>query len=241
MTEPNALTVPTPSLEAASLIGQFLAESEKTQLQRVSEFVTEGESGFDILMEILKQRTANPPTLVDGKIYQSLYPQPTPKIQDFLQTYFPSGLIPLQSDRNIDYHLLQKLLAQQDFQTADSVTREKFCELAGGASIQRKWVYFTEVEQFPPTDLRTIDRLWWLHSEGRFGFSVQRQIWISLGRDFVKLWPKIGWKEGNSWTKFPNGFIWDLSAPVGHLPLLNQLRGVRVANSLYQHPVWSED
>jgi hypothetical protein len=27
---------------------------------------------------------------------------------------------------------------------------------------------------------------------------------------------------------------------VGHLPLLNQLRGVRVAASLFSHPVWSE-
>jgi hypothetical protein len=61
-----------------------------------------------------------------------------------------------------------------------------------------------------------------------------------MGRDFVKLWPKIGWKDGNSWTKYPRGFIWDLNAPVGHLPLLNQLRGVRVADSIFSHPVWSE-
>lgn len=239
MTDPTALTAPLPEAEPSSLVGQFLAESEKQQLSRVTELVEYGDLGLEALMEILRQRQSRMPTLVDGKIYQALYSQPIPKIQDFLATHFPYGLIALQSDRNIDYHLLQKLLAQQDFQTADSVTREKFCELAGEAALKRKWVYFTDVEQFPNSDLKTIDTLWWLHSEGRFGFRVQRQIWNALGRDFVKLWPKIGWKSGNNWTKFPQGFTWDLKAPPGHLPLLNQLRGVRVAASLFHHPVWS--
>lgn len=239
MTDPTALAIPLPEADASSLVGQFLAESEKQQLNRVTELVEQGEIGLDALMDILRKRQASAPTLVDGKIYQALYAQSSPKTQDFLATYFPHGLIALQSDRQIDYHLLQKLLAQQDFQTADSVTREKFCELAGEAALKRKWVYFTDVEQFPHSDLTTIDTLWWLHSEGRFGFRVQRQLWTSLGRDFVKLWPKIGWKSGNSWTKFPQGFTWNLTAPLGHLPLLNQLRGVRVAAALFHHPVWS--
>jgi hypothetical protein len=240
MTDPTSLTVPLPEAESSYLVSQFLAESEKQQLNRVAELVEQGEPGRIALMAILRHRQSSPPTLVDGKIYQTLYSLPLPHIQDFLQTHFPQGLIVLQSDRHIDYHLLQKLLAQQDFQTADSVTREKFCELAGEAALKRKWVYFTDVEQFPESDLRTIDTLWWLHSEGRFGFRVQRQIWNSLGQDFVKLWPKIGWKSGNIWTKFPQGFTWNLSAPVGHLPLLNQLRGVRVAAALFNHPVWSK-
>jgi hypothetical protein len=236
MTEPNAVTT---AIDADPLIAQFLAESEKKQLAMVSTWLEAGEQATERLMAVLQSRQSLTPTMVDGKLYQSLYALDDAKAQDFLHCHFPHGLIPLASERQIDYRLLQQLLAQQDFETADSVTRQKFCELAGEGALQRKWVYFTEVEQFPITDLQTIDRLWWLHSEGKFGFSVQRRLWIALGRDFVKLWPAIGWKNGNSWTQYPNGFTWDLSAPVGHLPLLNQLRGVRVADSLYNHPVWS--
>lgn len=114
------------------------------------------------------------------------------------------------------------------------------CELAGEAAVKRKWVYFTEVTQFSIVDLQTLNDLWVNYSEGKFGFSVQRRLWVSVGRDYNKLWPKIGWKNNNNWTKYPHEFIWDLSAPLGHLPLLNQLRGVRVTDSLFAHPVWTK-
>ncbi|OKH23479.1 hypothetical protein NIES593_09620 [Hydrococcus rivularis NIES-593] len=222
------------------LASQLQSESEKNQLQIVSQLINGGDRGLTVLMEFLQSRQSNPLDLAVGKAYQILYRIDTPKTQEFLQTYFPEGLVPLKSDRDIDYRLLQHLLAQQDFQAADSLTRQKLCELAGEAAIKRKWPYFTEVERFPAPDLYTLNSLWWVYSEGKFGFSVQRRIWLSVGKDFSKLWPKIGWKKGNNWTQYPNEFIWDLSAPPGHLPLLNQLRGVRVTASLFSHPVWSQ-
>ena len=150
-----------------------------------------------------------------------------------------TDIVLLKSERNIDYTPLETLLKAQDFQAADKLTLEKLCELAGVEPTQRKWLYFTEVENFPVTDLQTIDKLWLNYSEGKFGFSVQREIWLSLGKNWEKLWPKIGWKSGNNWTRYPNEFIWDLSAPKGHLPLSNQLRGVRVMASLLSHPAWT--
>lgn len=145
----------------------------------------------------------------------------------------------LHSDRGIDYEPLQTLLAQQQFQAADQLTLEKLCELAGPAAVQRKWLYFSEVDSFPVADLQTLDQLWLTHSQGKFGFSVQRKIWLSLGKNWEELWPKIGWKSGNNWTRYPQEFTWDLTAPKGHLPLSNQLRGVRVIYSLLAHPAWS--
>lgn len=150
-----------------------------------------------------------------------------------------TDIVLLKSERNIDYTPLETLLKAQDFQAADQMTLEKLCELAGVETTQRKWLYFTEVENFPVTDLQTIDKLWLNYSEGKFGFSVQREIWLSLGKNWEKLWPKIGWKSGNNWTRYPNEFIWNLSAPKGHLPLSNQLRGVRVMASLLSHPAWT--
>jgi hypothetical protein len=107
--------------------------------------------------------------------------------------------------------------------------------------VRRKWIYFTEVEQFPTVDLRTIDQLWLAYSEGKFGYSVQRRIWLSLGQNWDKLWPRLAWKDDNTWTRYPTGFIWDLSAPDGHLPLSNQLRGVRMMASLLSHSAWQEN
>jgi hypothetical protein len=106
-------------------------------------------------------------------------------------------------------------------------------------AVQRKWLYFSEVENFPIADLQTINTLWFIHSQGKFGFSVQRELWLSLSKNWEKLWPKIGWKTGNNWTRYPHEFTWDLSAPRGHLPLSNQLRGVRVIASLLSHPAWT--
>ena len=225
--------------DISALSCQFQSESEKNQLKLIPQLVSSGESGLAVLMEFLEKSKSIPANSVVGKAYQVLYKSNTPQIQEFLQTYFPHGVVSLKSERNIDYQPLQQLLAEQDFQSADLLTIQKMCELAGEAAMKRKWLYFTEVENFPSTDLETIDRLWVIYSEGLFGFSVQRQIWLSLGSDFSKLWPKIGWKSGNDWTRYPEGFTWNLSAPKGHLPLSNQLRGVRVIASLFSHPVWT--
>ncbi len=216
----------------------FLTESPKKQLELIPELINQGSEGLAILQEFLQTNQPIIPNLVTAKIYQVLHQLQTTEAQQLLDTYFPQGIIPLNSERNIDYQPLEKLLLAQNWQEADSLTRVKMCELAGDAAIARKWVYFTEVQQFPITDLQTLNQLWYLFSEGKFGFAVQRKIWLSVGKDFEQLWSKIGWKNGNQWTRYPNAFTWDLSAPVGHLPLLNQIRGVRVIASIFAHPAW---
>lgn len=239
MPDQSTASVQDPFNNISELRRQFLAESEKKQLQLIPQLLNAGEPGWKVLQEYLQSRQSAPANLVAGKAYLALCQASTPQNQAFLKTYFPKGVVSLSSAQKVDYQLLQHLLIQQDFQAADSLTRQKLCELAGEAAMKRKWLYFTEVEQFPATDLNAIDRLWQIYSEGQFGFSIQRQIWLSVGKDFSKLWPKIGWRTGNDWTQYPNGFTWNLSAPKGHLPLSNQLRGVRVLASLFSHPVWS--
>jgi hypothetical protein len=232
-----------PNQEAIDFMAAFLdrlkSESLKNQLQLVEELATSGENGLNVLMRFLLDRQSQPAGMIEGKVYQTLFQSQTPDTQAFLQTHFAQGLVPLKSERAIDYAPLQALLAQQDFQAADRLTIEKMCELAGSLAIQRKWLYFTEVENFPITDLQTINALWMLHSEGKFGFSVQRELWLGAGKNWEKLWYQIGWKNGNNWTRYPQEFIWSLEAPKGHLPLSNQLRGVRVIAALLSHPAWS--
>lgn len=227
--------------DISSLDHPIFLESEKKQLKLVSQLLKEGETGLNILMDWMLSLRNTSDNLALGKAYQALYLSEDSKTQGFLTHNFPEGIVPLKSEHNIDYQPLQQLLAKQDFQGADVVTLQKLCELAGTAAVGRKWLYFTEVENFSKTDLHTIDKLWLMHSEGKFGFSVQRRIWLSVGKDFSQLWTKINWKSENSWTRYPNEFTWNLTAPDGHLPLSNQLRGVRVIDAIFAHPAWTSE
>lgn len=226
------------NVDLSALGLQLTSGSEKIQQQLIQKLATLGIAGETVLMNFLRQRSSNSPTWIDGLAYQVLYNSDSNSATDFLQTHFPTGIVPLQSERGIDYSPLQQLLTVQNFQAADRTTLQKLCELAGTAAVQRKWLYFTEVENFPITDLQTINNLWLIYSEGKFGFSIQREIWLAQGKNWENFWIKIGWKTNNNWTRYPDSFTWNLSAPKGHLPLSNQLRGVRVIASLLSHPAW---
>ncbi|MBW4550611.1 MAG: GUN4 domain-containing protein [Aphanocapsa sp. GSE-SYN-MK-11-07L] len=213
--------------------------TEKVQLQAIADLTQQGQPGLAVLQAyLLATLPASPPTLVESKIYGILRQSENSEQVTWLQTHFPSGILPLQSQAGIDYAPLQQLLAEQKFEASDRLTLEKLCQLAGPAAVRRKWLYFTEVDDLPVPDLQTIDQLWILHSEGKFGYSVQRQLWLGGQQNWDALWPKIGWREGKKWTRYPQEFIWDLTAPKGHLPLTNQLRGVQVMSALLNHPAW---
>ncbi|MDY6785025.1 MAG: GUN4 N-terminal ARM-like repeat domain-containing protein [Cyanobacteriota bacterium] len=242
MIESNTASVTDANRDKLSdLKQQLLSQPEKKQLQLLDQLALLGEESYPILVEFLQTYGDRAATPASGKAYRMVEAASTPQTQEFLAAQFPQGLVPLKSDRNIDYNPLARSLLDQDFFEADRLTLEKLCQLAGEAAVKRKWLYFSEVEKFPIADLQTIDQLWFVHSEGRFGFSVQREIWLAQRKDFSKLWSKIGWRTENHWTRYPQEFIWNASAPRGHLPLSNQLRGVRVIASLLSHQAWERD
>ncbi len=139
------------------------------------------------------------------------------------------------SDIGYDYSPLQRYLLNESFEDADRFTSSKLRELAGEKAVKRGYVYFSEVESIPCTDLSTIDKLWIAYSRGKFGFTVQAKILDSLGGRYDKLWPRIGWKKDGIWTRYPKSFTWSIEAPNGHMPLVNQLRGVRLLDALLNH------
>lgn len=140
------------------------------------------------------------------------------------------------SDAEIDYSPLQTSLIAEEFEEADRFTSAKLRELAGNEAVSRGYVYFSEVEFIPKTDLSTIDRLWVAFSQGKFGFTSQASLLKSLGGRYDRLWPRIGWKVDGVWTRYPTSFTWSLLAPEGHMPLINQLRGVRLMDAILNHP-----
>ena len=134
------------------------------------------------------------------------------------------------------YGPLQRALAEQRFEEADRLTSEHLRQLAGEAAVRRGYVYYSEVPPMPALDLQSLDRLWVSYSQGRYGFSVQLRLLRSCNQRWEQLWPRIGWKQAGIWTRYPGSFTWSLEAPDGHMPLINQLRGVRLMDALLNHP-----
>ena len=222
-----------------SLKGQLQDTALKQQLAALPQLIEAGAPGQQIIMDFLQAQKQAPPSIAAGRSLQWLAQLDDTNVQTFIQDHFATGLMVLSPDCQVDYSDIQTALIQQDFELADRLTLQKMCELAGENAVKRKWLYFTEVNLFPKLDLQTLDQLWLIYSEGKFGFSKQREIWLGVGKNWEKFWPRISWKSDNIWTRYPGEFIWKLEAPVGHLPLTNQLRGVRVMDSLMNHPVWT--
>ena len=139
-------------------------------------------------------------------------------------------LSPASTPCGAAYTLLRDLLAAGEWEKADDETRLKLCQLAGEEAEAREWVYFTEVKTIPSTDLRTMDALWTAYSRGRYGFSVQRQLWVAEKRRWGPFFTRVGWTMGanKAYRKFPSEFLWQADAPKGHLPLTNCLRGTQL-------------
>ena len=163
-----------------------------------------------------------------------------------LHRHQPSALSPLFnasggwfaacSESDLDYSPLQQALLEERFEEADRLTSAFLRQLAGEQAERRGYVYFSEVLSMRGLDLVTMDRLWIAYSQGRFGFTVQARLLATLNGRYDKLWPRIGWKQEGVWTRYPNAFDWSLTAPEGHMPLVNQLRGVRLIDALLKHP-----
>nr|YP_010986071.1 hypothetical protein NDC12_pgp147 [Polyopes affinis]WOL36989.1 hypothetical protein [Polyopes affinis] len=218
--------------------------STKKQLKIIEEIAKEGEIGQKALLELLINRRIVKKTEIgylDGCIFEILQSTENIIIRENVNKSFNKGLIKLNTSLKNNYQPLQQLLICQKFQEADKLTQTMLCKLAGlDKNSKRKWLYFTDISSMPSEDLYTIDMLWRIYSRGKFGFSIQRQIWLTNNCNWEKLWNKIGWKNQGTPCRYPNEFIWDISAPNGHLPLFNQLRGVQVLSALFQHIVWNQ-
>jgi serine/threonine protein kinase len=130
--------------------------------------------------------------------------------------------INLISAKGVDYGKLDRLLASGEWKEADQETYKKMLEAA--SRTEDGWLREVDIERFPCEDLRTIDQLWVKYSNGRFGFSVQKRIYQSLGgtREFdSKIWEafldRLGWRVNSNELDYRD-LQFNTKAPEGHLP-----------------------
>ncbi|MEC4887504.1 MAG: GUN4 domain-containing protein [Scytonema sp. PMC 1070.18] len=129
------------------------------------------------------------------------------------------------SEKGVDYTKLRNFLKTGQWKEADYETYLVMLQAVG--RFEGDWIRSEEVLNFPCTDLRTIDHLWVKYSNGRFGFSVQKQIYLDVGgipdgKYYEEAWKKfgdrVGWRVKESWIFGYSDATYDTTAPVGHLP-----------------------
>ncbi len=100
----------------------------------------------------------------------------------------------------MDFNRLRDLLEAKDWRAADEETARCMMKAMEEQSVNlgvavNLWLYPEDIEKFPCKALRTLDELWMEYSQGRFGLSVQAQIWRSCGSPtsyLSKAWENFG-------------------------------------------------
>jgi GUN4-like/Caspase domain len=133
----------------------------------------------------------------------------------------------LSSEKGIDYSQLHDWLKAGDWRAADQETYRTMIRAVG----KKEGDYFEAAEllNFPCADLKTIDRLWVKYSKGRFGFSVQKKIYLECGGKpdsnypgneiWYKFCDRVGWRMNDEWISYYQ-VTFDISAKQGHLPVI---------------------
>ena len=132
----------------------------------------------------------------------------------------------------VNYTKLRDLLEAGKWEEADAETTRAMLQAAGRE--KEGWFRTEDIDEFECEDLRIIDQLWLDSSQGKFGFSVQKDIYQNLGgtREYNeevlrRLEQRIGWSRENLWSEqsssllsyfLYSGFLYSLDAPKGHLP-----------------------
>jgi len=102
------------------------------------------------------------------------------------------------------YARLEQLLQAGQWREADDETYRLMITTVGKEEGQ--WFDQKDLEEFPCDDLRELDRLWVKYSQGKFGFSVQKQIYVETGNPLdgeyheetvKKFCDRVGWRKGN--------------------------------------------
>ena len=128
------------------------------------------------------------------------------------------------------YFKLRELFEAGKWKEADEETYQVMLKVADRETEQ--WLDLDSIDNFPCEDLRIIDHLWVEYSKGKFGFSVQKEIYESLGgtRDYnEKVWKnfceRTGWIKGGKYVNCSDLTYHLELAPKAHLPAIAHLPG----------------
>ncbi|MEB3150951.1 MAG: GUN4 domain-containing protein [Sphaerospermopsis sp.] len=121
-----------------------------------------------------------------------------------------------------EFRNLDKLLAAKKWKEADIKTYKIILKIAGKEKEGN--LDFNSIKNFSCSSLQDIDKRWVKASNGRFGFSIQKQIWNNIAGtvgynsdNFNKFADRVGWRRENNWLRYSD-LTFNINAPRGHLP-----------------------
>jgi predicted NACHT family NTPase len=125
------------------------------------------------------------------------------------------------------YAALESSLKAQQWIEADQETYRLMITAVGKEEGQ--WFAKEELLNFPCEELRAIDGLWVQYSQGHFGFSAQKQIYVECGATLDGNYPgdriweafgdRVGWRENGDWLLYSDiSKNLSLSSPEGVFP-----------------------
>lgn len=123
----------------------------------------------------------------------------------------------------IQYDDLSKLLERQQWREADIKTRAVMLKILGMQSSDpfcRDTIH--NFYHLPCEDIRIINSLWFQHSNGHFGWTVQKRIYYDVGKNWDRWGDSIGWRRNGSWIgrRDYETLKFSLDSSVGHLPVI---------------------
>ncbi|MDK2412223.1 GUN4 domain-containing protein, partial [Aphanizomenon sp. 202] len=155
------------------------------------------------------------------------FPNLISNIQNNTQANTPrNNPSPTNEPTPVIFQNLEALLKAGKWREADLETWELMKKLTKRE--REGWLRLEDVKNFPRQELRKMDQLWVKYSNGKFGFSVQKQIWLDLGGKldgeydwdtFTKLGSRVGWRKNNEWLSY-DSYTFSTNALPGHLPVV---------------------
>ena len=221
-------------LSAAEQMQRFLKGNTRSRQRLWLQLQGLGAELYPLVWTHLQSLDRTPDDWATGSLLRLLARDGEQRVR--LQQIAADGWLQAPPAEHTTYSELQQALLLGDLQEADRLTSVQLRRLAGPSAEERGYVYFSEVPAMAEAELAFLDTAWWFYSNGRFSFRVQRELLERLAWRWEELWPRIGWKCDGVWTRYPGAFTWSHDAPEGHMPLVNQLRGVRLMDALLRHP-----
>lgn len=171
-----------------------------TKIVALKEALKYGQNGLELAIEALNDSESE----MQWQAYLLLKQRSEPSVKDALKNYIP-----------IIYKQLHDNLAagkwfEADWASSTAMLKVAHREQAGGLRVE-------DLQRFPASELAIIDKLWVQYSQGHFGFSVQKQIWQSVGNNYFKFGDRIGWRQSGTWLNYSQ-LTFATTAPLGHLP-----------------------
>lgn len=158
------------------------------------------------------------------KVISDLTSNPLPPQESYIPPSTQRG-IQLKSAMGIDYTRLNDLLAVGKWKDADKETAKFMLVVAGRE--KEGWLREEDIYKIPCEDLHIIDQLWVKYSNGCFGFSVQKRIYLGLAETQKydwKIWEafaeRVGWKNDKVWLNYNNLTFNLQKTSEGELPAL---------------------